>query len=251
MKPPKRLQRLRICSSKSAGTSQVHTVVEITPKQQCSLTRTMTIIISRQKHQPRAPPSHLPRALPSRLLRRHPHHQPPRPRPRPRQHPHPHHRRRPAQVPFRMMPRSSSPSQRPLQLFGSPSTLVLQKRSATGTTFTNTCTTKSTRSDTAGSAVIYAHAHAFPCRTSRTLDTHHLTRRGAALFRVGAGLSSVSAICFDTFIALRGAGGKDNLRIRLEAMGTYHEWMSLHYTNMPSITTFVSFYISLVTKGSS
>ena len=55
-------------------------------------------------------------------------------------------------------------------------------------------------------SIAYAYVDAFRYLIARTLDTHHLSRRGAALFRVGAGLPSISSICLDTFLALRGAG---------------------------------------------
>ena len=60
---------------------------------------------------------------------------------------------------------------------------------------------------------------------------------------MGAGLSSISTTVFYAFVTLRGAGDVDNLRILLTAMGNYHEWMSSTYLEMPSITTFASFYI--------
>lgn len=77
----------------------------------------------------------------------------------------------------------------------------------------------------------------------RGLDTHQFSRRRAALYLVGAGLPSTSAILFIALSPYVVQVMVDNLRTLLTAMGTYHEWMSSSYFDLPSITTIASFYI--------
>ncbi len=66
---------------------------------------------------------------------------------------------------------------------------------------------------------------------------------------MGAGIPSTSTTVFYAFVTLQGVGDVDNLRILLTAMGNYHEWMSSTYLEMPSITTFASFYIGHMIGG--